>query len=254
MARVRRISWPQRPPRLEKILPLTTLPQARKCLFPHICLACPPVMLSQWHLTPALGPLLVIVVPSSLSPRSPSRGGQPNHLSPSVELSYSGKTGPHSTSRCTWSSFWLSHRVGVLNDSATPTGAVAAFTASSAPPSLGYLDTRAFNWPHIGVWSHRKAQLVHLLLEPSRSSGGCSPSENPLPGATPTILSHRWDIGSARAGGALGRFAPLAAVCRAVTAVASLHRYPEFWWRHCGLAALRVTGRGDGELARDPDS
>lgn len=23
---------------------------------------------------------------------------------------------------------------------------------------------------------------------------------------------------------------------------------------HCGLAALRVTGRGDGELVRDPDS
>jgi len=46
---------------------------------------------------------------------------------------------------------------------------------------------------------------------------------NLLPGATPTILPHRWDVESTRAGGA-------AVACRAMMAAASLRRYLGCWW------------------------
>jgi len=73
----------------------------------------------------------------NLSPPSPSRGGQPNLLSPSVWLSYNGKTGPRSTRAARGVPTRRLPALSVVSANsmiAVPsTRAIAVFTTSSAP-------------------------------------------------------------------------------------------------------------------------
>ena len=80
----------------------------------------------------------------NLSPRSPSRGGQPNLLSPSVWLSCSGKTEPRSTPRCVWGSNASAagslRHVSELDDSGTLNQGNCSIRRQQRSPSLGCLD------------------------------------------------------------------------------------------------------------------
>ena len=90
-----------------------------------------------------------IAAPFNLSPRSPSRGGQPNLLLPSVWLSCSGKTEPRSTPRCVWGSNASAARslrhVSELDDSGTLNQGSCNIHRQQRSPSSGCLDTCAFD-------------------------------------------------------------------------------------------------------------
>jgi len=142
-------SWPQRvsSTQKKKKTPPATLPRASKMSLPSqvanmpVCDASPSGIsrprLTRFESTHDSA--------FNLSPRSSSRGGRPDLLSPSVGLSYSGKTGPRSTLRCAWGSNASAagslRRVSKLYDSGTLNQCNCGIHGLHRSPSLGFPDT-----------------------------------------------------------------------------------------------------------------